>query len=122
VTAGHLALERERGFGYLQIAKVQIGYEGQTSAGDPNLETRYGISVATPFEFLEEENYGRDVAFIQLNRPFTDISPFAYRDTPISGTSKIGIVGYPSDKNLDEYMFERFETVGFPSANRDRQT
>lgn len=58
-----------------------------------------------------------DVSFMQVEKPFTDITPIVYTETPESGEYTIGVVGYPGDLKDDKtgekgaYMYEMFLEV-----------
>ncbi len=43
-------------------------------------------------------NAGRDVAFFQVDRPFTGVKQIQYQPTPSTGSNIVlGVVGYPGD-------------------------
>lgn len=100
VTAGHCAFDWGHNLGQLAQVKAYIGYSGQGSINDPKagVQFRFGKRVATTLEWLTAKgNRNFDVAFIQLEAPFTGIEPFRFADTPVQGSLSIGVVGYPGD-------------------------
>lgn len=69
-----------------------------------------------------KNNRNFDVAFIQVDRPFTGVTSFKFVDTPLSGTSTIGVVGYPGDlkdektKEVGAHMYEMFLSTNYNLA------
>ncbi|KAH0541692.1 hypothetical protein FGG08_003855 [Glutinoglossum americanum] len=102
VTAGHCVYDWSHTMGRLTRLKAYIGYHGKASIGDPSVEFRMGKRVVAPAEWLAVRgNKTYDVAFIQLQKPFTGIKPIKFVDTPGSGESVLGVVGYPGDLRDD---------------------
>ncbi|KAL2861882.1 trypsin-like cysteine/serine peptidase domain-containing protein [Aspergillus pseudodeflectus] len=122
VTAGHCAfdwtLKDAEGLGRAVEVKAYIGYHGKASVNDDafasgRVQFRYGVKVVTTEGWLKGGTYrNNDVAFIQLNRPFDDVTPLEYQSTPLRGSEVIGVVGYPADRIYNEesggQMYEEF--------------
>ncbi|KAF4960103.1 hypothetical protein FGADI_1121 [Fusarium gaditjirri] len=115
VTAGHVVHDWGRRLGPADQIKCYIGYNGKQSIGSPHVQARFGAKVVTPVEWIESStNRANDVAFIQLDRPFTgNLRPFSYSNTPETGNGTyLGVVGYPGDKILEDeqgaQMYEEF--------------
>ncbi|KAH0564820.1 hypothetical protein GP486_001793 [Trichoglossum hirsutum] len=98
VTAGHCAFDWGHNMGRLVQVKAYIGYYGQASIADPNVQFRCGSRIATTLEWLTAKgNRNFDVSFITLDKPFEGVKCFGFADTPLSGSLDIGVVGYPGD-------------------------
>jgi V8-like Glu-specific endopeptidase len=122
VTAGHCAfdwtLKDTEGLGRAVEVKAYIGYHGKASVNEGvlasgSVQFRYGVKVVTTEGWLKGgSDRNNDVAFVQLNRPFDDITPFEYQSTPLLGSEVIGVVGYPADRIYKEesggQMYEEF--------------
>ncbi|KAF5705823.1 glutamyl endopeptidase [Fusarium globosum] len=115
VTAGHVIYDWGRRLGPADQIKCYIGYNGKESVRSPQVQARYGAKVVTPAGWIEaSSNRQQDVAFIQLDRPFTgNLRLFSYLDTPQTGNGiYLGIVGYPGDRMLQDeqgaQMYEEF--------------
>ena len=76
VTAGHnvynwSAGANGEGLGKAVHIKCYIGYHGRDSVGTPAVQQRLAKNVVTTGEWLSNrDNRHRDVAFIQVDRPF----------------------------------------------------
>ncbi len=102
VTAGHCSYDRSHNLGRLTHVKAYIGYHGKESIKDNKkyaVQFRTGKRVSIPQGWIaDEKNEPRDVSFIQVDRPYTQITPIQYQRTPATGTQVIlGVVGYPGD-------------------------
>ncbi|KAJ8110446.1 hypothetical protein ONZ43_g5869 [Nemania bipapillata] len=100
VTAGHCAFDHSHDLGRLTHVKAYIGYHGNESINDAAyaVQFRTAKQVVTTQSWLEDgTNESFDVSFILLKSPFDDVTPIQYEPTPQSGTSKLGVVGYPGD-------------------------
>ncbi|KAF7558156.1 hypothetical protein G7Z17_g50 [Cylindrodendrum hubeiense] len=118
VTAGHVVFDWKYQFGASTQIKCYIGYNGASSVGSPTVQARYGRKVVTTGEWINEPIRPKDVAFIQLQSPFTgNLRPIAFTDTPSSGDKILGVVGYPGDRNMGDeigaQMFELFERTDY---------
>lgn len=123
VTAGHVVYDWSRRLGEAREIKCYIGYNGRASVGGHHVQSRSAVKVVTTAEWLEDaarRPRTRDLAFIQVDRPFTgNLQLFNFVDTPLaSEDANLGVVGYPGDKSLrdeerdsEEYgaqMYEEF--------------
>ncbi|KAH0555794.1 hypothetical protein GP486_006262 [Trichoglossum hirsutum] len=97
VTAGHCAFDWTHKMGRLTQVKAYIGYHGKESIGEPSVQFRKGKRVVTTSEWLTAPNRSHDVSLIQLTKPFTDVKPIKYADTPMSDAAILGVVGFPGD-------------------------
>ncbi|MCJ1462448.1 hypothetical protein MMC07_001049 [Pseudocyphellaria aurata] len=99
VTAGHSAFDWSHKMGRLAQVKVYVGYNGRASAWDPtSVQFQQGRQVATTTEWLKSKGFrGYNLAFIKVQNPFTGIVPIKFQDTPRSGISSLGVVGYAGD-------------------------
>lgn len=100
VTAGHCAYDWSHKQGRLTHVKAYIGYYGKDSIKDTRcVQFRTGKRVVVPPGWLASANNERhDVAFIQVDRPYTGIKPITYQATPSTGSEVVlGVVGYPGD-------------------------
>lgn len=130
VTAGHCAFDWSHEQGHLTNVKAYIGYSGRESIKDPayDVQGRIGLRAATTSLWLESgDNKPRDVSFILLQHPFDDITPFDFRDTPLSGNVELGVAGYPGDLVKEDTgekgacMYEMFLKTKFDVASsRDK--
>ncbi|KAL4982631.1 hypothetical protein BDW68DRAFT_182373 [Aspergillus falconensis] len=97
-TAGHSVYDWEYELGELTEAKVYLGYTGKQNIDNPEVEFRFGKRVATTPEWMEKGGRREaDLAFIKLNKPFMEVAPYDYQDTPESDMMNIGVVGYAGD-------------------------
>jgi len=106
VTAGHNVFDWSggaKGFGKAVQIKCYIGYQGSASVDTPGVQYRLAKNIVTTAEWISSrENRHRDVAFIQVDRPFDgDLRLFKYKPTPSQGHVMLGVVGYPGDKTLE---------------------
>jgi V8-like Glu-specific endopeptidase len=85
VTAGHCAFDWAHKMGRLTHVKAYIGYYGKESIGKTGVQFRQGKRVVTTSEWLTFAERAHDVSCIQLMTP------------PLSGSTKLGVVGYPGD-------------------------
>lgn len=127
VTAGHNVFDWSGygvGLGRAVHIKAYIGYHGKRNIDSPAVQLRLAKNVVTTGEWLtSRENRHRDVAIIQLDRPFTgNLRLFSYKSTPKQADEMIGVVGYPADKvfvNADEteekgaMMYEQFGGIAY---------
>lgn len=100
VTAGHSAFDWSFKMGRLTKVKAYVGYNGISSAEDPTSSVQFqqGDQVATPVEWLRSKGTkAYNLAFITVQQPFTGIVPIQFQDTPRSGMTSLGVVGYAGD-------------------------
>ncbi|KAI3316812.1 trypsin-like serine protease [Xylariaceae sp. AK1471] len=127
VTAGHNVYSwagSEEGLGRAVHINCYIGYHGRDSINSPIVQRRLAKTVVTTAEWLtSKDNRHRDVAFIQLDRPFEgNLRVFSYKPTPKAGDEMIGVVGYPADKSITDkegreekgaLMYEMFNDIQY---------
>ncbi|KAI0470369.1 trypsin-like serine protease [Xylaria cf. heliscus] len=127
VTAGHNVYSwagSEEGLGRAVHIRCYIGYHSKDSIDSPIVQRRYAKSIVTTAEWLTgKDNRHRDVAFIQVDRPFEgNLRLFSYKPTPKGGDEMIGVVGYPADKTLVDkdgreekgaLMYEMFNDIQY---------
>lgn len=107
VTAGQSAYDWSYKMGRLTQVKAYVGYNGKASIGDPNVQFRQGSRVATTAEWLRSNGVrAYDIAFIKLQQPFSRVIPIKFEDTPKSGLTSLGVVGYAGDL-VDKYTGEK---------------
>lgn len=126
VTAGHVVYDRSLGCGAATQIKCYLGYHGKRSLGSFQTQARYGSKVVTTNDWTQDGDRPKDVAFIQVNMPFTgSLSPFQYVDTPSVFDGKIGLVGYPADQSVHDKkgmneqgagMYEIFQSTKYDLA------
>jgi V8-like Glu-specific endopeptidase len=119
VTAGHIVFNHGSKFGRATVIKAYIGYSGKKSIGTPGVQFRTGSRCVTTAAWLSRKGAKAfDVGFIRLNKPFDGIEPIEFMETPTSGTSLLGVVGYPGDLEHDgergAHMYEMFVEVREP--------
>ncbi|KAJ5136337.1 hypothetical protein N7448_004891 [Penicillium atrosanguineum] len=111
----------------LNVMKCHIGYNGRDSLNTSDVQTRSARKIVTTGEWVDSSNNRhKDVAFIQLDRPFTgNLRLFGYKSTPIKGYEMIGVVGYPGDRTLsdrdgiEEQGAQMYELFGAIMYNRN---
>lgn len=132
VTAGHcafdwpstaeLAQDPKTNPRELVEAEVYVGYQGKATLEDDLksglTQKRNVVSVATTFGFITVQGRRQlDVSFMKLDRPFDDVKPFDWDNTPLKGSVTLGIVGYPGDEISNgengAKMWEMFKDVTF---------
>ncbi|KAI1272924.1 trypsin-like cysteine/serine peptidase domain-containing protein [Xylaria sp. FL0933] len=127
VTAGHNVYSWagiEGGLGRAVHINCYIGYHGRDSINLPTVQHRFAKTIVTTAEWLtSKDNRHRDVAFIQLDRPFVgNLRVFSYKPTPKAGDEMLGVVGYPADKSLADkdgreekgaLMYEMFNDIQY---------
>ena len=87
--------------------KAYIGYSGQASIKNPNVQFRTAKRIVTTEGWLKARGAKNfDVGFVQVNKPFTGITPIKYEETPVQGDLTLGVVGYPGDLK-DEHTNEK---------------
>ena len=119
-TAGHNAYDWRYGLGPAVRVKAYIGYFGQQNVKDPAVQFSTVSRITTTIGWLtSRDNKANDLAFMQLDAPFSNVTPYRFADTPGSGNEMLGIVGYPGDKvspltgELGAQMWEEFKQINF---------
>ncbi|CAG7564360.1 unnamed protein product [Fusarium equiseti] len=103
VTAGHVTYDHDYGRGKAVEVLAYVGYNGKKSIHDPSVHVRKGIQVITSKDWIDgDTRRQQDIAFIKLDQPFKDITPFLYGATPGGDHPPLGVVGYPGDRDSDE--------------------
>ncbi|KAH3980191.1 hypothetical protein HBH70_148400 [Parastagonospora nodorum] len=117
VTAGHNVYSWRRTNvrlpGRAREIKAYADYNGAKNISDASLNS----ASSRP----------RDFALVQFYRPFTDVTPFQYIETPATADLQLRVAGYPADLKDQETgerggkMYELFEeTKSDITANSDR--
>ncbi|KAF4338951.1 glutamyl endopeptidase [Fusarium beomiforme] len=128
VTAGNVVYDPSNGSGTADQVKCYIGYNGKQSVKTSQVQARFGSKVVTPAAWLEDDRKRvNDVAFIQIERPFTgNLRLFNYTETPRTGDNTyLGVVGYPGDQTLGDeqgaQMYEEFAKNSYDIKKSSRQ-
>ncbi|KAK2051651.1 trypsin-like serine protease [Colletotrichum caudatum] len=106
VTAGHVVYNWTKGLGEAREIRCYIGYNGRAFIREKYVQSRCATKIVTTAEWLSDKAdraRTKDVAFIQVDRPFEgNLSLFKYTDdTPVTAShTLLGVVGYPGDKYL----------------------
>jgi hypothetical protein len=116
VTAGHCSYDWKYKWGRATEVKAYIGYKGKNSVNDRNVQFRSVKQIVTTEGWLKARGARNfDVGFMQVDKPFTGITPFKFEETPATGDKVLGVVGYPGDlSNQGEggaLMYEMFLQV-----------
>ncbi|KAJ7466195.1 ATP synthase F1 [Mycena galericulata] len=127
VTAGHVVYDKAYGYGAVTQIKCYIGYNGVQSvpkqgSSIPAVQPRYGSKVVTTESWIVDgEARPRDVAFIQVHKDFVgSLNVFNFTGTPSPSVVKLGVVGYPGDKDLNgEFGAQMYELFGVTSIDLD---
>lgn len=98
--------------------KAYIGYRGNQSTNNADVQFRRVKRIVTTEGWVKTKGMKSfDVSFMQLDKPFTGITPIPYAETPAKDSLTIGVVGYPADlfdRQTGEhgaYMHEMFLPV-----------
>lgn len=87
--------------------KAYIGYYGHQSEKDPLVQFRHVKRIVTTGGWVNTKGQKPfDVSFMQVETPFTGITPVKFQETPSQGSLVLGVVGYPGDKS-DEHSGEK---------------
>ncbi|KAJ5646698.1 hypothetical protein N7490_003070 [Penicillium lividum] len=124
VTAGHCVYDHSQGFGRVNTMLCHIGYNGRDSLRSPDVQSRFAKKIVTTGEWIDSrDNRHRDVAFVQLDKPFTgNLRLISFAPTPMKGREMIGVVGYPGDYHLEDgdgideigaQMYELFQEIEY---------
>lgn len=118
VTAGHCSYDWGHKMGRADEVKAYIGYRGKDSAKEADVQFRHVKRIVTTEGWVKTKGQKSfDVSFMQVDKPFTGITPIRFEETPVQGSLEIGVVGYPADlydKRTGEhgaYMHEMFLPV-----------
>ena len=120
VTAGHCSYDWSHKLGRATEVKAYIGYDGHQSEKDSSVQFRHVKKIVTTEGWVKTKGQKSfDVSFMQVDAPFTGITPVRYEETPSQGSFMLGVVGYPgdlSDKGTGEkgaHMYEMFLPTDF---------
>ncbi len=125
VTAGHCSYDWAHKLGRATEVKAYIGYDGEDSINDPNVQFRSVKRIVTTEGWVKTKGQKSfDVGFMQVETPFTGITPVRFEETPSQGSLILGIVGYPGDKydkktgQHGAQMYEMFLPTEFDLATQ----
>ena len=127
VTAGHCSYDWSHKLGRATEVKAYIGYSGHQSEKNSNVQFRHVKKIVTTEGWVKSKGQKNfDVSFMQVEAPFTGITPLRFEETPSQGSMVLGVVGYPGDL-IDErtgekgaHMYEHFIHTDFDlSAQAD---
>ena len=105
VTAGHCSYDWSHNLGRATEVKAYIGYNGKDSTKNPNVQFRTGKRIVTTEGWLKTRGMKSfDVGFIQVNKPFTGITPIQFIETPPSGNLTLGVVAGVGEGAVDEEL------------------
>ncbi|KAF6227395.1 hypothetical protein HO133_008839 [Letharia lupina] len=120
VTAGHCSYDWSHKLGRATEVKAYIGYDGHQAEKDPNVQFRHVKRIVTTEGWVTTKGQKSfDVSFMQVDKPFTGITPLRFEETPSQGKIVLGVVGYPgdlTDKQTGEkgaHMYEMFLPTDF---------
>jgi V8-like Glu-specific endopeptidase len=112
VTAGHCMHNGILALVYQNLDRIQwqglVTTDGLFSCG------AMAVTLAGPI--ASEKNIFNDFAAVRLNQPLIGTTNTnAYNGTPLERLETLGVVGYPSDKELDEeygaQIYEEYNSV-----------
>ncbi|KAI4190981.1 MAG: hypothetical protein L6R41_000431 [Letrouitia leprolyta] len=125
VTAGHCSYDWSHQLGRATEVKAYIGYDGRQSEKDSKVQFRQVKTVVTTEGWVTTKGQKPfDVSFMQVDRPFTGITPIRFEDTPAQGSLALGVVGYPGDLKDPKtgekgaHMYEMFMPTEFDLATQ----
>lgn len=82
---------------------------------DPNVQFRHVKRIVTTEGWVKTKGQKSfDVGFMQVDTPFSGITPLRFEDTPSQGNLVLGVVGYPGDlldretREKGAHMYEMF--------------
>ena len=86
VTAGHCSYDWSHKMGRATEVKAYIGYKGRQSEQDPNVQFRRVQRIVTTEGWVKTKGQKCfDVSFMQVDKPFSGITPIKFVDTPNQG-------------------------------------
>ncbi|KAI0102329.1 hypothetical protein F4776DRAFT_648774 [Hypoxylon sp. NC0597] len=120
ITAGHNVFTWRAGGGRAREIIAYAGYNGASSINDPSVEVRKAKRVVTTSQWLSNRgSMAHDFALVMFDKPFTNVTPFQYIETPLKDKLELGVVGYPADKvdattgERGGKMYELFENTEY---------
>ncbi len=124
VTAGHCSYDWGHKLGRATEVKAYIGYNGKDSTNESSVQFRSVKRIVTTEGWVKVKGQKSfDVSFMQVETPFTGITPVHFEETPSQGSLVLGVVGYPGDKK-DKHgqpgaqMYEMFHQTEFNLATQ----
>jgi V8-like Glu-specific endopeptidase len=104
VTAAHCVYDHANNLGMATQIRAYVGYHGKkyVTEKDTEVQLRHGEVIVTPSSWVNGKARINDFAFVKLSKPFTGVKPMPFLPTPSSGNEKLGVVGYPADKQQDD--------------------
>ncbi|KAL9620303.1 MAG: hypothetical protein Q9160_005202 [Pyrenula sp. 1 TL-2023] len=125
VTAGHCSYDWSHKMGRATEVKAYIGYRGNQSTNNADVQFSRVKRIVTTEGWVKTKGMKSfDVSFMQLDKPFTGITPIQYAETPAKDSLTIGVVGYPADlfdRQTGEhgaYMHEMFLPTQYDLATQ----
>ena len=86
VTAGHCSYDWGHKMGRASEVKAYIGYKGRQSEKDPSVQFRRVKRTVTTEGWVKTKGQKCfDVAFMQVDKPFSGITPIKFAETPTQG-------------------------------------
>ncbi|KAI0382084.1 hypothetical protein F5Y04DRAFT_254025 [Hypomontagnella monticulosa] len=120
ITAGHNVFTWRANGGRAREIIAYAGYDGASSINDPSVEVRKAKRVVTTSQWLSNRgSMAHDFAMVMFDKPFTNVEPFQYIETPAKDKLELGVVGYPADKidattgERGGKMYELFENTEY---------
>ncbi|OTA86781.1 hypothetical protein M434DRAFT_81775, partial [Hypoxylon sp. CO27-5] len=120
ITAGHNVFTWRAGGGRAREIIAYAGYNGASSINGPSVEVRKAKRVVTTSQWLSNRgSMAHDFALVMFDKPFTNVTPFQYIETPLKDKLELGVVGYPADKidattgERGGKMYELFENTEY---------
>ena len=99
VTASHCSYDRAYQMRHATQVKAYIGYGGHDPENSPTVQSRLVKRITTTKGWLKAgASKPYDVSFMQVDTPFTGITPIKPQNTPANCIEMLGVVGYPGDK------------------------
>lgn len=98
-TAGHNVYDWSHNAGRAVEIKCYAGWEGTANIDPSKVEFRNAARVVTTERWLQTRgSKPYDFALIRVDKPFTNVTPFQYIETPpFQANARLGIVGYPAE-------------------------
>ncbi|KAI0842928.1 hypothetical protein F5Y06DRAFT_256469 [Hypoxylon sp. FL0890] len=120
ITAGHNVFTWKAGGGRARQIVAYAGYNSASNINDPSVEVRKAKRVVTTSQWLSNRgSMAHDFAMVMFDKPFTNVTPFQYIETPVKDKLELGVVGYPADKidattgERGGRMYELFENTAY---------
>ena len=125
VTAGHCSYDWSHKLGRATEVKAYIGYDGHESEKNPGVQFRQVKRIVTTEGWVTTKGQKCfDVSFMQVQTPFTGVTPLRFEETPSHGSLVLGVVGYPGDlfdnrtKEKGAHMYEMFHPTDYDLSSQ----